>query len=397
MSGLPYPTYDADHHFYEPPEALMRYLPKEFKHAVSYVQVNGRTKLAIGGLISDYIPDPTFSHIAAPGKLVEWYMGKNAEGLSMRESMGKPIAPKNGWRTGEERLKELDEQGLNGALMFPTLVSAVEERMGQYNIPAMCAIMHSLNQWMLEEWTFNRQNRIFTAPVISLADIDWAVKELDWAIKNGAKTVLVRPAPVPGINGTRSPGFEEFDPFWARINESKIFVSMHASDSGYDRFVRMWVGGNEYKPFKPSAFSHILKPAARVIADTCAALICHGVFDRFPDVKIATIENGAAWVGELLRTMEKAKNIFPQEFKYDPVQRFKENVYVAPFYEDSLDGLRDLVGADQVLFGSDYPHPEGVASPLQFIDRLDAYTEEEQRKVMGGNLLGLLERSGSLQ
>lgn len=397
MSGLPYPTYDADHHFYEPPEALMRYLPKEFRNAVSYVQVNGRTKLAIGGQISDYIPDPTFGHVAAPGTLVDWFSGNNPDGLSMRECMGKPIAPSNGWRTGEERLKELDQQGLTGTLMFPTLVSAVEERMGQYDIKAMCAIMHSLNQWMLEEWKFNRDNRIFTAPVISLADIDWAVKELEWALANGAKTVLVRPAPVPGITGTRSPGFKEFDPFWARVNESKIFVSLHASDSGYDRFVRMWVGGSEFKPFAPSAFAHILKPAARVIADTVTALICHGMFDRFPDVKVATIENGAAWVGELLKTMGKAYKIFPQDFNYDPVQRFKENVYVAPFYEDSLDGLRDIVGADQVLFGSDYPHPEGVASPLQFIDRLDAYSEEEKRKVMGGNLLGLLERSGSLQ
>ena len=269
--------------------------------------------------------------------------------------------------------------------------------MGQYDIKAMCAIMHSLNQWMLEEWKFNLDNRIFTAPVISLADIDWAVKELEWAIENGAKTVLVRPAPVPGIAGSRSPGFEEFDPFWARVNESKIFVSLHASDSGYDRFVRMWIGGNEFRPFAPSAFSHILKPAARVIADTCTALICHGVFDRFPDVKVATIENGAAWVSDLLKTMAKAYKVFPQDFKYDPVQRFRENVFVAPFYEDSLDGLKDVVGADQVLFGSDYPHPEGVASPLQFIERLDAYSEEEQQKVMGGNLLNLLERSGSLQ
>ncbi|HAU13528.1 MAG TPA: amidohydrolase, partial [Gammaproteobacteria bacterium] len=216
MTGLPYPTYDADNHFYEPPEALMRHLPKKFRNAVSYVQVNGRTKLAIGGQISDYIPDPTFGHVAAPGKLVDWFSGNNPDGMTMRECMGKPIAPPNSWRTGEERLKELDEQGLTGTLMFPTLVSAVEERMGQYDIKAMCAIMHSLNQWMLEEWKFNLDNRIFTAPVISLADIDWAVKELEWAIQNGAKTVLVRPAPVPGIAGSRSPGFEEFDPFWAR-------------------------------------------------------------------------------------------------------------------------------------------------------------------------------------
>lgn len=393
---LPYPTFDADHHFYETADSLIKYLPKKFRKSVQYVEVNGRTKLAVGGVITDYIPDPTFGHVAAPGATVDWYAGKNPEGRTMREFFGEPIAPKPGWRTADERLQELDEQGVDGALMFPTLVSAIEERLGQYNVEAMCAIMHSLNQWTLEEWSFNKQNRIFTAPVISLADIDWAVNELEWALKNGAKTVLVRPAPVPNIAGSRSPGFEEFDPFWSRINESKIFVSMHASDSGYDKFVRMWEGGSEYLPFQPNAFNTALKPSARAIADTMTALICHGVFDRHPDVRVAAIENGGAWVGDLLENLHKVHKIFPQEFKNDPVEQFKERVYVAPFYEDSLDDIKDLIGASQVLFGSDYPHPEGVAEPLQFLDNLTAYTEQEKQMVMGGNLKGLLERSGAL-
>jgi predicted TIM-barrel fold metal-dependent hydrolase len=324
--------------------------------------------------------------------MLDWYKGNNPDGLTQRQFFGDPIHPPEAWRTVGERLKEIDAQGMDGTLMFPTLASAVEERLGNFDVGAMCAIMHSLNQWMLENWEFNCQDRIFTAPVISLADVDWAVKELEWALENGARTVLVRPAPVPNVAGSRSPAFEEFDPFWARVNESKIFVTMHASDSGYDKFIRMWAGGTEYLPFDPDAFSFALKPAARAISDTMTALICHGLFDRFPQVRVAAMENGASWVGDCLENLHKVHKMFPQEFKSDPVEQFKEHIYVAPFYEDSLDDLKHLIGAERVLFGSDYPHPEGVEDPVSFLDTLDGYNEAEQQMVMGGNLKALLER-----
>ena len=113
-SRLPYPVYDADHHFYESAESITKYLPKKYKKAIQYVQVNGRTKLAVGGLISDYIPDPTFNHVAPPGSMLDWYEGKNPKGLTQREFFGDPIHPPEAWRTVEERLKEIDQQGLDG-------------------------------------------------------------------------------------------------------------------------------------------------------------------------------------------------------------------------------------------------------------------------------------------
>src|SRR3546814_2372739 len=91
--------------------------------------------------------------------------------------------------------------------------------------------------------------------MISLADMDRALKELEFVLKAGAKTVGIRPAPVPGFRGSRSFGFPEFDPFWARCAEAKIFVCLHASDSGYDKIYRWWVGGgNEFVAFETDAF-----------------------------------------------------------------------------------------------------------------------------------------------
>src|SRR3546814_4090995 len=73
-----------------------------------------------------------------------------------------------------------------------------------YDHELMAAALHSLNQWSLEEWGFNRENRLFAAPMVSLADVDLACKELDWALENGARMVSIRPAPVPGYRGSRS-------------------------------------------------------------------------------------------------------------------------------------------------------------------------------------------------
>jgi predicted TIM-barrel fold metal-dependent hydrolase len=389
-NSLPYPVYDADNHFYEPADAITRYLPKKYAKALQFVQVNGRTKLAIGGQISDYIPNPTFDVVAAPGAHLPYYRAENKEGLSLREITGQAIKSVPSFRNGADRLPVLDEQGIYATIMFPTLFSAIERRMS-YDHDLLDAALHSLNQWTAEEWGFARQNRIFATPVISLANVEEAVKELDWALANGARTVVIRPAPVPGYRGSRSMGFEEFDPFWARVNEAKIFVSLHASDSGYDAFTQMWVGGQEWKPFEPDPFSSCQRIIDRAISDTVSALICHGVFDRHPNVRIACIENGAFWVDGLIKTFNHVYGQMPQHFKRHPTEVFRRHFFVAPFNEDSVPELVEQIGADRVLFGSDWPHPEGVVEPLDFVAELEGLSAADQQKIMSSNLKGLLE------
>jgi predicted TIM-barrel fold metal-dependent hydrolase len=74
------------------------------------------------------------------------------------------------------------------------------------------------------------------------------------------------------------------------------------------------------------------------------------------------------------------------------VEVFRRNIYVNPFWEDDVHELVDLIGADHVVFGSDYPHPEGLAEPLQYFGVLDEakVPEEEQRLIMSDNANGLL-------
>ncbi len=188
-------------------------------------------------------------------------------------------------------------------------------------------------------------------------------------VERGAKVVLIRPAPVPGFRGPRSFGLPEFDPFWEKVVEHDVLVAMHSSDSGYERYTNDWMGSDsEMLPFQPQAFRML--SAWRPVEDAVSALVCHGALSRFPELKVAVIENGSSWVEPLLRNMADVYKKMPQDFLEDPVEVIKRNIYISPFWEEDLGALAELIGVDHVLFGSDYPHPEGLADPASYVDEL---------------------------
>jgi predicted TIM-barrel fold metal-dependent hydrolase len=306
--------------------------------------------------------------------------------------MGRGIRALPAFSEPEPRLRLLDELGIDRALMWPTLASLLEERVRD-NPPAVHAVIHALNQWMAEHWTFNYEDRMFPTPVIHLGIVDEAIRELDWVLERGARVVLIRPAPVWGLMGPRSPALPEFDPFWSKVAEAGILVGMHASDSGYQRYFNEWEGvrDGEMTPFKRvSGFQAITSHQGRPIIDTIASLIGHGLCSRFPTLQFTPVENGSNWVRPILNDMEYAYEHNPHLFDEHPVDVFKRNIYVHPFHEENPEALIDLLGADRVLFGSDYPHPEGMSDPITFVDDLAGLPEDTIRKVMGGNLNRLM-------
>ncbi len=152
----------------------------------------------------------------------------------------------------------------------------------------------------------------------------------------------------------------------------------------------IWEGKTEFLPFKPNPL-RLLVMQNRAISDMMTAMVCHGAFTRFPDLRIATIENGGTWVAPLLEKFEGTYKKMPRDFGEHPVEAFKRNVYVNPFWEDALEGLIDIMSPDRLLFGSDYPHPEGLGNPVSFYDDLPpSLSDSDAAKIMGGNLKELL-------
>jgi predicted TIM-barrel fold metal-dependent hydrolase len=150
------------------------------------------------------------------------------------------------------------------------------------------------------------------------------------------------------------------------------------------------MGANgEMLAFKPQPFNWIVD-AGRVIFDSIASAICHGMLTRFPGVRLISVENGGGWVPALLKQLALAQKKMPREFTQDPVETFKRQVWVNPFWEDSLDGLIELIGADRVCFGSDYPHAEGLAEPLSWLDQLEGHDAATVQQIASSNMYELV-------
>jgi predicted TIM-barrel fold metal-dependent hydrolase len=203
--------------------------------------------------------------------------------------------------------------------------------------------------------------------------------------------VHVRPAPVPGPNGTsRSLGDKRFDPVWARLAEASVPVAFHLGDSGYNaRFASAWGARDTFGFGNSDALGQVLV-SDRAIHDTVASLLVHGAFKRHPALRIASIENGSDWLYGLTKRLKKQCNQTPWVFKEDPLDTLRRHVWVTPYLEEDLGALADLIGVERVLFGSDWPHGEGVAQPLDFTKELGGFDEPATWRIMHDNAAELL-------
>jgi predicted TIM-barrel fold metal-dependent hydrolase len=389
MAQLGFQAFDADHHYYEAEDAFIRHVDRRMRRrCMQWAEIDGRKRLVVGGKINRFIPNPTFDPVAKPGILDEYFRGKNPEGKGMAALFGElePIHP--GYRDRDARLAQLDEQRLDGALLFPTLGVGMEESLN-HDPEALLAAFRGFNRWLEEDWGFAYRRRLFAAPYITLVDPQWAEQEVASLIERGARMVCMVPGPVPDPSGTRSPADPIYDGFWSRVDEAGITVAFHSGDAGYRVFSEAYGGNREFRAFAFNTLERCM--SAEPIHDTIAALICHGMFDRFPRVRVATIECGSEWVAPLVRKLKKTYGQMPTAFPSDPVERLRTNVSVSPYYEDDLGQLKKLIGAERVLFGSDYPHAEGLATPVEFVHDLEGFSSDEVRLVMRENAQGLVQ------
>ena len=292
----------------------------------------------------------------------------------------------------EARLALMDEQGLEAAFLFPTLAVCVEQFMGD-DPEQLYGNVHSFNRWLDEDWGFSHQNRIFAAPLLSLQSCKRAVEELEWVLTRGARIVSLRPGPAYG----RSPADTCFDPFWARVEEAGVAVAFHIGESGYNELMSVHFG-EEANPssHRQSAFQWSCFYGDRPIMDTLAALIFGNLFGRFPKLKVVSVENGSLFVSYLMKLMDKMGGMgrngpWPGgRIKEKPSRIFRRHVLVSPYHEEDVVALVETLGASQVVFGSDYPHPEGLAVPRDFAEIIGSLPAAERRLVLRDNAAALV-------
>ena len=381
-------AFDADNHYYEATDAFTRHVDKRMQsRCMRWAEIDGKQRLLVGGKINRFIPNPTFDPVAKPGALIGYFRGKTSI-TNLHSAFGEldPIQP--AYRDPAARVELMDAQGLDAAFVFPTLGVGMESSLA-HDRDALLAAFAGFNRWLLDDWTFNYHDRLYATPYLTLADVDWAVAELEFVLDHGARIINMRPGPITDPTGNRSLGHPDHDPFWARVDEAGITVAFHAGDAGYGFMLEQWGVNPEFQAFRIPALFQLLTMSP--ISDTVASLLADGVFLRFPNIRIATIENGSEWVAPLCKKLRKVYAMRGPMWDEDPIETLRRHVYVAPFYEDDLAELRDLIGIDRIIFGSDYPHAEGLADPISYVDDLTAagFDAAEVDKVMYANAASL--------
>ena len=180
--------------------------------------------------------------------------------------------------------------------------------------------------------------------------------------------------------------------FWSLVNESGITAVIHTGNSGYstngytaEGFGRASIGMSR----RPSVKNLSLGRAA---SDYLFSLGCDLFFERFPNVRLASIENGSSFLGDLLHHLAEANTRNPWHFKEDPVHLLRDRVYMSPFWEDDLRDVIEQMGPSRVLFGSDWPHMEGLPQPAEILPEANRLSSEVAERFLYLNTHALNER-----
>jgi predicted TIM-barrel fold metal-dependent hydrolase len=398
MAELDYQLVDFDNHYYEPEDAFTRHGDDEVKGFVRWVSEGKKRHLLFGNVRAAAIPNPTFNPIGKPGafhqRLKELKDSGEARNLLPMDRFGELEPLPDHYRDRDARLRAMDEQGVERAVFFPTLGVGIDG-LNADNVRMTYKLFHAFNLWLDDDWGFNRDGRIYAPPFIPMLEPQLACDELDFVLERGSKVIVMRPGPAGG----RSPADPAWDPFWARINETGTIAAYHAcpSPDEYEKsFATMWqrhgVGDAAYEGNLALAMNHL-----RPMLETAWALVLGNLFGRFPKLRVASVELGSAWVDYCLYTLDHAGGLLGRHVEaYGvsvpdlPSDIFKEHIWVSPFPEDDITHVVDLIGAERVLLGSDWPHLEGTPEPIDYVAQLDKLDAASVRRIMRDNGLELL-------
>lgn len=424
---LAYRINDADNHFNEPPDCFERYIdPKYADLSIREVTAPDGKKIQLfAGKPSKF----HFKQIVYSAEELEKMVGDTShlgfpKGRSEEEENLKRLPgmllnrmnPLKGlsdeerkafiedFRTKSEafgnrdlRLALMDEQGIDKALMFPAAAHDIEYEFAD-NIDALYANIRAFNRWMHEEVGYAAEGRMFLPPYIAFAEPELAVKELRQVIADGATIIQTKSGHAHGGRdnpfGGRSLADPVHDEFWSICNEAGIRLAVHLGGTDYQKYGADWSEDPNAVFGDFDAFQWVNYWGDRPAMELTSALILHNFFGRFPNMRVCLAEQGAVWVPYTMRKMDHAflmgrKAKWSETGRLDrrPSEIFREHFLVAPFPEENVRRVVDDIGVEPVVFGSDFPHGEGLAYPAQYASaQLNGFPEADVKRIMRDNL-----------
>lgn len=360
-----YNVIDSDGHVLEPPKMWAEFLDPAFRDRAPeiFIDTDGKSRLRLEGKVLGGNGNTGFATVG---------------GIDMRNGGPPPSTYEEGRRGGfdpQARIVDLDLDGIDAAFLYPTIGLIT---CGSVEDPEFSAAMcRAYNRW-LAEYCAPYPDRLFGVAMLPMQSVEHAVEEARFARETlGFRGAFVRPNPF----NNRLLCDPAYDPLWQLAQDLDISISVHEGTGGMPAAGVDRVEG-------PSA-RHITSHTVEMMLASLN-LIWGGVCERFPRVRFAFLEGGGGWMAGWLDRMDRH---FDEGNRADappgrPSDYFRRQCWISfEPAEGSIGYLAEYLGADKILWATDYPHRDGFfpGAPKLIADKLP---ERLQRQVLAGGAIG---------
>jgi uncharacterized protein len=390
-------VHDADAHLMEPPTWLIDHADPAVRERLEPLRYAGGNELRQTGDPDDQLRDleAAFARLAAKHGS-DSYRATEEEEIMLRKNFAA-----TGSFIAEDRPRALDLLGFSSQLVFNTFHNRrLRDWEHSGDVELMVGTARAHNRGIVEFCSVD--DRLLPSCYVPLADLDLAPQLAAEAIGMGAAALLVASGCPPG----HSPSHVGLDPVWAQAQEAGVPVVFHVGGTGdliapgyFNNGLPIppdFHGGEEN--FRSVDYMAIPHPPMQ----TLATLIFDGVLERFPDLRIGVIEQGAIWVPSWMRQMESAVEAFArheerlQALSLRPSEYVRRQVRVTPYPTENVGWIIDQAGPEVAMFSSDYPHVEGGRRPIErFEASLGDASEDVRRRFYCDNFLDLMGTAAS--
>jgi uncharacterized protein len=389
--------HDADAHLMETPTWLRDHAEARFRDRLPLLNYSSGNELRQTGNPEEQRVDllASFDRLRQKHASAEY---RADEGV---EIMARKNFAATGGFIAEDRPRALDLLGFSSQLIFNTFHnSRLHDLEHSDDLELAYAAARAHNRGMVDFCSVDV--RLLPTCYVPLADPERAVGATEEALRQGAAALLIASGCPPAF----SPSHLDLFGVWARAEEAGVPVVFHVGGTGQLIDPHYFVnglpiphdfhGGDEN--FRSVDYMGIPVPPAQ----TLATMIFDGVLERFPELHIGVIEQGAIWVPSWLRQMESAFEAFARHedrlkgLSMRPSDYVHRQVRFTPYPTEDVGWIIEQGGADLPMFSSDYPHVEGGRKPVErFEASLGDVGEDVRRQFYGDNFLFLMGSAGT--
>ena len=378
---------DADGHYLEPPYALVDYIDPKFKdRAPHIIERDGKEYWKNNGwtdsnfAIQDKSQAQRATAVAGMAGIERWNQGTEMSMAHLNYTQMNPAAT-----DPAARLTVMDEEHIDLAVLYPTM-----NLMWISDPDYHHAVNRALNDWLADSYVRPAKGRLFgVVNIVAVHDVDWAVAEITRCVKDyGFKAVFLRPC---HANAEARWWTDYYDPIWQTCQDLDVAVSFHPFPGdmmyGSGRYFDM-VGPEAVKAFGRAPVNHIVD-----MMHMLTGMISSGKLEQFPSLRLAVLESSGGWLISYLERMdhryEHLGHIVP-EMKMSPTEYFRRQCWISFDPEEAVLPLTvEWLGADSIIWGSDFPHPDAFYP--NFVEMLNGkisgLSPTDQDKIRGLNAL----------